>query len=189
MRRTVAKQGRRTAVQRLWSPTELGHEIATRRLSFKPRRGRRHDVVVRIGQPVREPKATSRDPWWCPFEVVGLGPRKLSAAAGQDSVQALVLALRGIEALLVYRAQRLGGVIEWLGELERPVFAYTFFAEAYEAAIANLVEGLKLAQELIEKPGGTVRFEEQTERLRQLTDCRGFFKKARRIRLTGGKGR
>lgn len=86
----------------------------------------------------------------------------------------------------MYRAQRLGGLIEWLGELERPVFAYTFFAEAYEAAIANLVEGLKLAQELIEKPGGTVRFEKQTERLWQLTERRGFFKRARRIRLTGG---
>jgi hypothetical protein len=115
-----------------------------------------------------------------------VGPRKLSAAAGQDAVQALVLALRGIEALLMYRAQRVGGVIDWLGELERPIFAHSFFTEAYEAAIANLVEGLKLAQELIEKPGGTVRFEAQTERLRQLTERRGFFKSARRIRLTAG---
>jgi hypothetical protein len=51
--------------------------------------------------------------------------------AGQDAVQALVLALRGIEALLVYRAQRVGGVIDWLGELERPIFAHTFIVEAY----------------------------------------------------------
>ena len=185
MRRRAGKPGGRTPAQRLWHPSELGHEVATRRLSFKGPGSRRRDVLVRIGRPVREPDATSRDPWWCPFEIVGLGRRKLSAAAGQDSVQALVLALRGIEAMLVQRARRAGGVIEWLGELERPVFAHTFFAEAYEAAIVNLVEGLKLAQELIEKPGGTVRFEEQTERLRQLTECRGFYKRARRIRLRG----
>jgi len=142
---------------------------------------------VRIGQPVRQPKATARDPWWCPFEIVGLGPSELSAAAGQDSVQALVLSLRAIEAVLLSRAQRASGGIDWLGELERPIFAHTFFEQAYEAAIANLVEGLKLAQELVEKPGGTARFEEQTERLRQLTEQRGFFKSAKRIRLTAGR--
>src|SRR5215471_12017437 len=88
----------RATVQKLWRPTELGREVANRRLSFKPRGGRCRDVIVRIGQPVRGPKAISHDPWWCPFEIVGFGLPKLSAAAGQDSVQALVLALRGIEA-------------------------------------------------------------------------------------------
>jgi hypothetical protein len=129
-----------------------------------------------MGQPVRSPSPSRGDPWWCPFEVVGLGRPQLSAAAGQDSVQALVLALRGIEATLQSRAKRARGTIEWLGETERPIFAHTFLTSIYESALANLVDGLKLACELIEHPGGSRRFEEQTDRLRKLTEARGFSK-------------
>jgi hypothetical protein len=99
----------------------------------------------------------------------------------------LVLALRAIEGLLLSRAKRAGGTIDWLGELERPVFAHTFFFVAYEAAIANLVEGLKLACQLVENPGGTARFEELTETLRALTAQRGFLEGGRRLR--GSKAR
>ncbi len=173
---------RSKGASKLWRPAEIGNAIAVRKLSFKARRGRGRSVLVTIGQPVRQPGATSREPWWCPFEISGLGRPELSSAAGEDSVQAMVLALRAIEAALLVRAKHAGGTVDWLGELERPIFAHTFFVEAYEAAIANLVEGLKLAHELIERPGGSARFEEVTETLRKLTDQRGFLKAARRLR-------
>ncbi|MFZ5896009.1 MAG: DUF6968 family protein [Myxococcota bacterium] len=118
----------------MWRPVEVGSVVAVRHLSFKPPRGRRRDVLVSIGQPVQKPGTKSREPWWCPFEISGLGKPKVFSAAGEDSVQALVLALRAIEAALLARAKDAGGTIEWLGELERPVFAHTFFVEAYEAA-------------------------------------------------------
>jgi hypothetical protein len=158
----------------MWKPNKLGTEIGSRRLRFRPQRGVSREVVVRIGQPVRSPNPLRRDPWWCPFEVVGLGKPQLSAAAGEDSVQALVLALRGIEAVLLSRSKRAGGVVDWLGDRERPVFAHTFIVEICESAIANLADGLRLACELIEHPGGTRRYQSQTDRLRKLTEARGF---------------
>ena len=121
-------------------------------------------------------------------EIVGLGKPQLSAAAGEDSVQALVLTLRAVEVSLLSQAKRAGGGVDWLGELECPMFAHTVFIEAYESAIANLVEGLKLARELIERPGGSVRYEEQTERLRKLTEARGFSRsEARRSKRKTGR--
>jgi hypothetical protein len=162
--------------QPMWKPNSLGTEIASRRLRFRPRRGGRREVVVRIGQPVRSPRPKRGDPWWCPFEIVGLGSLQLSAAAGQDSVQAVILALRGIEGALQSSAKRAGGTIDWLGDTERPVFAHTFFTSVYESAIANLVDGLRLACELIERPGGSRAYEIQSDRLRKLTEAWGFAK-------------
>lgn len=152
----------------MWRPAELGPLIAQRHLTFRPHRGRPRKVTVKLGLPVRSPNPEQGDPWWCPYEIIGLGERKVLAAAGEDSVQALVLVMRDLEETLLSRAKRASGEIDWLGETERPVFAHTFFTEAYEAAIANLVEGLKLARELVENPGGSLRFAKQTERLRQI---------------------
>ena len=167
-------------MSKMWKPNEVGVEVATRTLHFKPRRGRGRKVIVRIGQPVRVPKAVSHDPWWCPVQIDGLGSSKVIAAAGEDSVQALVLSLRLVESTLFSRAKRAGGIVDWLGENERSIFSDTFFSQAYEAAIANLVEGLKLAQELIERPGSSLRYQELTERLSQLTERRGFGKRLKR---------
>lgn len=171
----------------MWKPSSLGTEMASRRLRFRPRAGRGREVVVRIGQPVRSPKPEPGDPWLCPYEIVGLGRHQLSTAAGEDSVQAMVLALRGIELTLQSRAKRAGGTIDWLGEDERPIFAHTLFMTIYEAALANLVEGLRVACELIERPGGSRRFEIEADRLRKLTEQRGFSKGSARRRLRRGK--
>jgi hypothetical protein len=78
--------------------------------------------------------------------------------------------------MLHSRAKRAGGTIDWLGETERPIFAHTFFTSVYESAIANLVDGLRLACELIERPGTSRTYEIQTDRLRKLTEARGFSK-------------
>ncbi len=123
---------------------------------------------------MRAPNPERGEPWWCPYQITGLGERKVLATAGEDSVQALVLALNAVELTLLARAKSARGEIDWLGEREKPIFAHTFFTVAYEAAIVNLVEGLKLARELLETPGGSLRYERQTDRLRQLTESRGF---------------
>jgi hypothetical protein len=52
--------------------------------------GRRAAVVVAIGQPYREPNT---DAWRCPLSLQGLSPEH-SDVAGNDALQALLLALR-----------------------------------------------------------------------------------------------
>lgn len=158
----------------MWKPTDVGVVVAERQLTFRPTSGRSRRVRVVLGQPMRAPNPERGEPWWCPYQITGLGERKVLATAGEDSVQALVLALNAVELTLLARAKSARGEIDWLGEREKPIFAHTFFTVAYEAAIVNLVEGLKLARELLETPGGSLRYERQTDRLRQLTESRGF---------------
>jgi hypothetical protein len=69
--------------------------------------------------PVRTPRLQRGDPWLCPVGVIGLGKLSLRPIAGEDSVQALVLALEFVTNVLPLEAQRAHGHLEWLGERER----------------------------------------------------------------------
>jgi hypothetical protein len=128
----------------VWQPREVGEVIAERRLVLRRAGQRPKGVRVRFGKPVKAPR-TPRDPWWCPVQVSGLGPTELHAIAGEDSLQALVLALKYVTQNLPTHARRLRGRIDWLGEEERLVFADTFMLEAQEAALRNLRGGLRVA--------------------------------------------
>jgi Domain of unknown function (DUF6968) len=127
----------------VWRPSKVGNVIAERRLMFARRRRRSRIVSVRFGRPVRSPRPRRGDPWWCPVEITGLGKQTLRPIAGEDSLQALVLALEFVTRVLPLEADRAGGHLEWLGEREQLVFASTFSAGLSSAALQNLDRGCR----------------------------------------------
>ena len=129
----------------MWRPRRLGKAVAERRLHLVGPRRRPAIVTVRFGRPVRSPRPERGDPWWCPVEIEGLGKRRLNPIAGEDSFQALVLALEFVTQLLPLEAERTGAHLEWLGERERLVFANTLSAGLAARALQNLVDGLAAA--------------------------------------------
>lgn len=153
----------------MWKPDRLGEPIAERRLKLHRRGVRPKGVRVRFGKPVRAPKPERGDPWWCPVEITGLKARSFTAVAGEDSLQALVLALKFVTQVLPVEAKRMRGRVEWLGEHERPVFADTFMLRAYEKAVSNLKGGLRLAVPLVKQstasPAKRSRVKERLDRL------------------------
>ena len=97
--------------------------IAERELAFEPLDGTdsastsssnnfAEVVRFRLGRPVRGPHD-----WYCPFEVVGLGERRVEAAHGADSVQALLLALAKLRVVLAALALEHRGRLEFGGRL------------------------------------------------------------------------
>jgi hypothetical protein len=159
----------------LWKPDRLGEPIAERRLKLHRRGARPKGVRVRFGKPVRTARPRRGDPWWCPVEISGFGSRSLTPVAGEDSLQALVLALKYVTRILPVEAKRVRGRVEWLGESERPVFADTFLLRGYEQAVSNLKAGLRLALPLVERStAGAARRAEAEERLRRLLTTSGF---------------
>ena len=69
------------------------------------------------------------------------------AAAGDDSVQALVLALRAADLTLATGFRKLR--VEWLGDTERPIVFHTHVIEMYQGAIDNLVAAPRQAIKLV----------------------------------------
>jgi hypothetical protein len=132
-------------------------------------------VRVRFGKPVRARRPERGDPWWCPVEITGLKSRSLTPVAGEDSLQALVLALKYVTRVLPAEAKRMSGRIEWLGEHERPVFADTFMLRAYEKAVSNLKGGLKLALPLVKQSTASpARLRKVQDRMNHLLETSGF---------------
>jgi hypothetical protein len=76
------------------------------------------------------------------------------AIAGEDSLQALVLALEFVTLNLPADAKRSGGSIDWLGERESPVFAGTLMREAQARALGRLVNGIRSAADFIKRSSG-----------------------------------
>ncbi len=166
----------------MWKPRDLGVVVAERRLVFRRSGSSSKPVRVAFGRPVRSPHVRHGDPWWCPVQITGLGSRKMTSIAGEDSLQALVLALEYVTRSLPAAARRAGGHIEWLGERERLVFASTFLLEMYENALSNVIEGIKGAIPLLENPErdrGNIR-RRVLLRLKTLDSNWGFEKRRRR---------
>lgn len=107
------------------TPDRSFEAIAERELAFEPHEGAGPTEAVRfrVGRPVR-----SATDWYCPFEVEGFGERRLEAAHGADSVQALLLALAKLRI-------RLGALaLEHRGRLRH--------GERSGAGLPSLVDGL-----------------------------------------------
>jgi hypothetical protein len=158
----------------MWRPNDVGDVVAERRLLLRRPGTARRVVRVRFGRPVRPLRPRPGEPWCCPVEISGLGSPAVVSAPGEDSVQALVLALRLAEMELRTRARRARGQIDWLGDQERPILAHSFFLEMYEAALQNLVHGLKLALDMIEHPGRRLADGRLGIELSRLVERRGF---------------
>src|SRR5437867_10275271 len=95
----------------MWKPSELGEVVAERRLVGRVRNRRARALVVRFGRPVHS--SVKQDPWWCPVEIIGGRKPRFFAAAGEDSVQALILALRAADVTLGELNARRRGQVEW----------------------------------------------------------------------------
>ena len=134
----------------MWRPRRLGTIIAERRLRFAAPRRPARTVIVRFGRPVQASRPERGDPWWCPVEITGLGRRSLRPIAGEDSLQALVLALEFVTRILPVEAERIGGHLEWLGEREQLVFANTLSGGLVSSALQNCVEGIADAVDALE---------------------------------------
>jgi hypothetical protein len=83
----------------------LGRVIATRQ--FTVRGQPRHTAELRIG----EPRTFDRDAH-CPVQLVGVGDEKVRPIFGVDTVQALQIAVRYLEPLLL----RFGDQLQWEGQ-------------------------------------------------------------------------
>lgn len=83
-------------------------------MTFEPIEDERSPASVRfrLGRPVKE-----GEDWRCPFEVVGLGERRLEAAHGADSVQALLLALAKLRVVVAALALEHRGRIAFDGRV------------------------------------------------------------------------
>jgi hypothetical protein len=139
----------------VWRPRTLGIVIAERTLKLE-RPGRRATAVrVKFGRPVRAPRPERGDPWWCPVEISGLGKRRLERVPGEDSLQALILAMEFVCRVLPVEAARAGARLEWLGERESLVFANTFALGLLDRGLQNCITGLAEAVDALEKPRTT----------------------------------
>ena len=83
----------------------LGKVIAFRRLTLKGRP--KAKAQLRIGAPVR-----LRQDAYCPVQLVGIGDERVRPIYGVDRLQALQVALRYVEPLLL----RFGDRLRWEGE-------------------------------------------------------------------------
>ncbi len=76
---------------------DIGQVIAERVLKRSVNGEAPHDVIVRLGKPQPLP---DHDGFFSPFEVIGIGERKIQYAAGADAFHSLQLVLRMISVLL-----------------------------------------------------------------------------------------
>jgi hypothetical protein len=173
----------------VWRPRKLGSVIAERRLKFAEPRKRARIVSIRFGRPVRSPRPELGDPWWCPVEITGLGKRSLRPIAGEDSLQALVLAVEFVTHFLPVEAQRTGGNLEWLGERERLVFANTLSVALASTALQNCVEGLAAAIDVLENgsAGHSRAAQKVTRQLRALVASGGHTSDPKRVPESSNK--
>lgn len=72
---------------------DLGHVICRRRLTAE-RSGKTIYMYVRLGEPRKR-----RGAWECPFHISRIG-KGVQVAYGEDSFQALIMALEGIRVML-----------------------------------------------------------------------------------------
>ncbi|HEX8183744.1 MAG TPA: hypothetical protein VF747_03310, partial [Blastocatellia bacterium] len=84
--------------------------------SFEAREatGTEREVTLRMGKPIPDPKEGGD--WCCPYQIIGLGDDKVSAAFGVDPLQALLLALQKAGAELSYYQRVQNIKLTWLDD-------------------------------------------------------------------------
>ena len=169
----------------MWYPRALGIVIAERTLKLE-RPGRRATAVrVKFGRPVRASRPRRGDPWWCPVDISGLGKRRLEKVAGEDSLQALTLAMEFVARVLPVEANRAGGHLQWLGQRESLVFANTFASGFLAQGLQNCITGLAEAVNALENPGSKPVARTVASRLRALIASSGYTADPRRVAGNG----
>ena len=86
--------------------------VAERLLELVSKDGSVEVVMVRVGKPQR----TVDDNWACTYQIMGETIERSGAIYGEDSMQALLLALPIIRAELEAEAATSGRSLAWIGE-------------------------------------------------------------------------
>jgi hypothetical protein len=86
--------------------TSVGSVIAERRLTLSGR----STVSVFIGKPEPFPDGNG---FYCPYQIVGFGNERIRRAGGEDTVQALLLALKMIGVDLYTSQEARNGLLTW----------------------------------------------------------------------------
>lgn len=96
----------------LFKPNTIGEVIAERKLSIVT--GPQTEAVVKVllGKPEKLPDGPD---FYCPFQIVGLGPERVRCAYGIDAFQAIQLAITAIGAFLKSLSESGGGTLRWEG--------------------------------------------------------------------------
>jgi hypothetical protein len=174
----------------MWRPRVLGPVIAERTLTLERPKRNSGTVRVEFGRPVRAPRPLRGDPWWCPVRISGLGRRGLDTIPGEDSLQALTLALEFVTRVLPLEASRGGARLQWLGERESLVFANTFACALLERNVQNCIAGMADAIAALETDSTGTTARATVKRLRALVASSGYTDDARRRGgRSGGKGK
>ena len=71
---------------------------------------RKTKVSIIVGKPELFPDGNG---YYCPFQIIGFGDQKVRYAGGEDTVQALILALKTIGALLYTSSEGKAGLLSW----------------------------------------------------------------------------
>lgn len=90
----------------------LGNVIAERVLEVT-REGKSYVATVRLGRPVKPEDSSG---YRCPYQVCGIGDDMVRFAAGEDSMQALELAIKTLGAELYFRYKDF--TFRWLGQAD-----------------------------------------------------------------------
>jgi hypothetical protein len=114
-------------------------------------------------------------------QIVGLGKRQLEKVPGEDSLQALTLALEFVTRDLQLEAERTGARPEWLGQRESLVFANTFMAALLNRMLHNCLTGLAEAAGMLEQHPARPAGAATARRLRALVASGGYTADPRRV--------
>lgn len=114
--------------------SRFGVVVATRRLWLEESEER--TAVVKIGKP-RKMKGGD---WECPFQISGLGMRKIEYGHGVDAMQALVQAIEGIRV----RLEQAGMPLTWEGGESGSTgftrFVPSFYGHQFSKRLERLIE-------------------------------------------------
>jgi hypothetical protein len=91
---------------------QLGEVVAERELEFVASDGSRQSVRVLLGKPIQE----ENGPWFCPFVIQANSFQRQFRAAGEDSMQSMLLAQKVIAIELEVLARDNKGSFTWFGD-------------------------------------------------------------------------
>ncbi|MEQ7894077.1 DUF6968 family protein [Xanthomonas arboricola] len=90
----------------------IGEVFVQRELEFHALDGSTQTTMVRIGRPIQEPDG----PWLCPYLIEAPLFERQFRIAGEDSMQALLLAQKIVAVELEVLARDNGGTFTWFGD-------------------------------------------------------------------------
>jgi len=93
----------------------IGEVIAIRELYLTHEQEPERKIQVVIGKPQAFPDSGG---YYCPFQIVGVGPEHIKYAAGVDGIQALQLVMVMLGATLKFLNEELNETLRWEGSSE-----------------------------------------------------------------------